>query len=368
MKVRIGYDASFSVNNYRGMGVFMNAFKNVLLQYPDIEIKGLSCYETSEDGIKKTGSTIYPLWEQISLPLYLRKNKPDIFIFPYNTMPWFVPRSIYKVLILHDLIFLEKIYGTKQTFKQFIGKHYSKFLVRRAYRKADVFITVSEHSKKKMLNLLGAKSKIYVIPNVVKKQLEYTGKTEKTANNYLLNIGGEAPSKNVFTLIAAYCLLPEKLINDYQLKLVGNYSGSFIKAAQDHLQKKNIPANRIEFTGYVSDDTLSQLYCQCSAFIFPSLFEGFGIPVIEAIQYEKPLLASNTSCIPEIAGKCALYFDPLSVDDIKNKIEFVLSDNYQFNDYKKYYKEQLQKFSFAEFEKKVRALIDDEILNNSIGL
>lgn len=362
MKIKAAYDASFAVNNYRGMGVFINALKDVLAQYDNIDITGVCNCTTTDAGVIKIGSGAYPIWEQISLPLYLKKNKQGAFIFPYNTMPFLLPKQLKKILVLHDVIFLEKIPGARYSPRQLGGKFYRKFLIANAFKKADVIITVSEYSKKRIQELLGNKDKIYVIPNAI-KDIEADKVNSNKTEDYIFNVGGEAPNKNILALIKAYILLPPAIINKYRLNLVGNYSASFINKANSLLTKNNVETSRVNFMGYVDDKALADLYIGCSLFIFPSLYEGFGIPVIEAMKFNKPLLVSNTSCIPEIAGQAGLYFNPLLIDDIKNKIEFALSSSYNFELYNQYYKKQLEKFSMKEFIKKVSIFIENELLN-----
>ncbi len=363
MKNRIGYDACFSVNDYRGMGVYMNAMKTVLAQYENIEVEGLCNCPTNDEGVRQIGLRPYPLWEQISLPAYLKKNKKEVFIFPYNTMPFFLPRGIKKILVLHDVIFLENIPGAKHSAKQLASRMYRKMVVYNAYKKAEVVITVSEYSKKRMQQLLGPRDKIYVIPSLVKNELKET--VNKTFDDqYFLNIGGDAPSKNIFALVQAYCSLPKDIIGAYTLKLVGKYGERFINQVSNFLQQRSVAADRVQFTGRIDNDTLVNLYRNCRMVIFPSLFEGFGLPSIEAMAFEKPLVASNASSIPEVAGAGALYFDPESIPDMKNKIQFALSDQFQFEDYRKHYKGQLDKYSYDSFVKRVKTFIERDILTS----
>ncbi|MES2430053.1 MAG: glycosyltransferase family 1 protein [Bacteroidota bacterium] len=358
MKKTIGYDASFAVNQYRGMGVFVNSLKNVLTKYPNIIIKGLSCYSTEDSSILSFGSGFYPFWEQVSLPKYLKNHKPDIFIFPYNTMPWKVPKGIIKILILHDLIFLHDQTTGKYTIRQWVGKYYRSILVKRAYKQADFVITVSEHSKAEIIRYLGTSKEVQVIPNILKQELSYKNTGLELPNDlYILNVGGEAPSKNVITLVEAYCLLPASITSIYSLKLVGRYSSSFKNKVEKILNNKEVAKNKIEFCGYVTNEQLAALYANCSLFVFPSIYEGFGIPLIEAMQFNKPVIVSNTSCMPEIMGKGGIYFDPTMAKDLKEKIEFTLSDNYRFESYQRHYREQMEKYSEQVFEDRVKELI-----------
>ena len=364
MNTTVIYDASFAVNNYRGMGVFVNALKDVISQYDSIDITGVCNCKTSDAGVKKIGTGLYPVWEQVSLPLYLKKNKCDMFIFPYNTMPLLVPKHLKKILVLHDVIFLEKMPGSSYSLKQWGGKLYRKLLVANAYKKADSIITVSEYSKKRMQELLGKRENIYVIPSLVKDELKkIPAGIDVPDGKYFLSIGGEAPSKNILSLVKAYISLPKEIRDNYKLKLVGNYSKIFIKKAYSLFPKGNNDSNGLEFTGFIDDQALIQLYRASTLVIFPSLYEGFGLPAIEALAFERPLLASNAASIPEVAGEGALYFNPLSVDDMRNKIEFALSKKYKFESYKQHYKEQLEKFAYKSFTERVKKFVEAEILD-----
>lgn len=360
---KIFYDASFAVNKYRGMGVYINAVKKIIAENNSIEIKGLSCYDTPDTTVQKFGFSIYPLWEQISFPLFLKNAKPDVVIFPYNTMPWFTSNSYKKILILHDVIFLEKSDNKNFTIKQLFGKYYRRALVKRAYKQADVVITVSEFSKSKIIEYLGDKSPFYVIPNVINAALLSSSDTEAVYHGkpYILNVGGEAPTKNIFNLIKAYAALPEGIRGLYDLRLVGKYSDSYIQKVHYYLTQKNIPTSNIIFLGFVTNDELCTWYKHCSAFVFPSLQEGFGIPIIEAMTFKKPLLVSNASCLPEIAGEGAVYFNPEDSNDIAAKIKLVLEDKLLPDNYIQAYNHQLKKYSNGEFERKVIEFITKEI-------
>jgi len=165
---------------------------------------------------------------------------------------------------------------------------------------------------------------------------------------FILFVGTLQPRKNIVRLIDAFSRL--KRITNLQLVIVGKKGWLY----QDILAapKKFEIEDRVKFLDFVPDEDLSAFYQNAICFILPSLYEGFGLPVLEAMKYGCPVLASNVSSLPEAGGDAALYFDPLNVDDIAQKIEQVLKDNTLRRKMKEKGFEQAKKFSWEKAAEK----------------
>ncbi len=352
----ISYDANFSYGQHRGMGKYINSFMQILQKRYNITPKGLltNRQRINTERYSSFGFGNYVLWEQFSLLRY--RNKTDgLVIFPYNTAPLFLKPSHLNVLILHDIIFLNNL--PTPSLKQKIGKLYRSFVVPRVARKFKHVVTVSEHSKLDIIKQLGLEpDNISVIPNAI----ELTDDYEKfnpdfsARQNVMLHIGGEPEYKNSKSLMYAFAALNDNIKDKYVLKMIG------IRDEKTLIEYKRIAdelkiLDRIFFLGYQTDQEIEILYKTSKLFLFPSKDEGFGIPIIEAMKYGCPLACSNTSCLPEIAGNAAKYFDPYSIKSITDSIDWLLSDenipsvrNHIQNGY-----DQVKNFSSKVFEEKI---------------
>ncbi|AIQ98279.1 glycosyltransferase [Prochlorococcus sp. MIT 0801] len=143
---------------------------------------------------------------------------------------------------------------------------------------------------------------------------------------YILYSGAGDPRKNLCRLIEAYALLSEELRNKYKLVFVGYLLPEELEQLKDWIASNHLSSKLVKILGYVSDEQLSRLYRNCSLFIFPSLHEGFGLPVLEAMTCGAPVIGSNTSSIPEIVGDANALFDPFDVADIAKTLEKALVD------------------------------------------
>jgi glycosyltransferase involved in cell wall biosynthesis len=270
------------------------------------------------------------MWTQFALPLnlFISKPRPDVFL----TLTHYAPRvsPIPTVISVMDVSFLR----FPETFKQndlYQLKKWTEYSV----KKAKKIITISQSSKNDIIKYykvpaekikvvhLGLKE-VLSIKNEVLSMEDLAGKFN-IKNNYILFVGTLQPRKNIARLIEAYSLLPGKIKEEYQLVIIGKKGWLY----EDILKapEKYKVSERVLFLDYVSDEDLPQFYKNAKVFVLPSLYEGFGLPVLEAMRYDCPVVTSNVSSLPEAGGDAALYFDPTDVGDIKNKIETVLTDD-----------------------------------------
>ena len=243
------------------------------------------------------------LSEQWGMAATVRKLKADVLWCPYNTMPLGNLGRTRLVVTVHDLIFMDPIVGG--SLRQRLGALYRRFLIQRVCKRADRLCTVSVFTKTEIERRLGYPSdKICVTYNKVdgflKLYIELLHSVKK--EDYFFTVSGDAPHKNLPLLLRYFSEHPEE-----RLVVAGVPVTSPLRG--------NVPTN-VEFLPPVSDKELATQYIACKGFVFISKKEGFGLPVAEAIVAECPLLLSNTSSIPEVAGQLGVYVDPDSYESL----------------------------------------------------
>jgi len=267
------------------------------------------------------------LWEQFVLPFMLYKNKIDILHSIHYTTSFFAPCK--QVVTFPDMTFF--LFPEKHIF---IKRLFFRAMILFSVKKAKKIIAISESTKKdiqKILNVSSEKIKVVYLdvddvfsPLIRGKETEEIKKNYGIKNDFILYVGVLEPRKNVVRLIKAYNGLVEEKKIKHQLVLVGkkgwDYDEIFNVINDLNLQSKII------CTGYVSEKNLNYLYNAADIFIYPSLYEGFGIPLIEAFACGVPVISSNISSIPEVVGNAGILVDPYNVRTIKEAIYGLLKD------------------------------------------
>ncbi len=253
------------------------------------------------------------LWEQLDLPLYLRRQKNPLLVSISSTGPMLYRNQI---ATHHDINYVR------------FPQSYTR-LFRLAYRtitpillsRIKTLITSSSFSRTEISGFYGfAENKVLVVPAAVSDS--FTPRPPHAdAPRYLLAVSSHAAHKNFSRLIQAFLSLRDH--NDLQLHIVGATTGVF---ADPNLQRLACRDPRIRFLGRLSDAELIEQYQGAIAFVFPSLYEGFGIPPLEAQACGCPVLAANAASIPEVLQASALYFDPLDVGHMAAAMHRVLVD------------------------------------------
>ncbi|MCK5855028.1 MAG: glycosyltransferase family 4 protein, partial [Sulfurovaceae bacterium] len=164
---------------------------------------------------------------------------------------------------------------------------------------------------------------------------------------YILSVGSIEPRKNLLGLLKAYALLDEKLKSEYQLVLVGFKGWENIEIME--LIKQN--EKSIHYLGFITDEELAQVYNLTSLFVFPSFYEGFGLPPLEAMACGSPVVCSDSSSLPEVGGDAVVYCNPQDTNDIKEKIEIVLNNTTLQNEMIDKGLQQAKKFSWEKSSK-----------------
>ncbi len=297
----------------------------------------------------------YGTKEQILFPLKLKKYNLDLVHFTHFNVPIFY-RDKFMVTI-HDLT-LRKFPTFKKSFKNFLVYPFKKLaykiVFKHAVKNSQKIIAISNHTKKDILKYYKIDhKKIKVIYNGISDLGVRPLSIERASlykKPYLLYVGNAYPHKNLEKLILAFKKLINKKLN-YQLILVGG-DDYFYRRLKKHLnQEINQFNQRVIFPGFIPDKDLDIIYQNASLYVFPSLCEGFGLPSLEAMIRGVPVVCSNSSCLPEILGDAALYFDPLNIDNIFKAIKKALDSknlrkkliNKGFN--------QVQKYSWQKMAK-----------------
>jgi glycosyltransferase involved in cell wall biosynthesis len=263
---------------------------------------------------KRTGH----LWEQIDLPGYLRAQGNPLLVNLGSTAPICYKN---KIVTLHDITYIR--YPQSFSIKFRIWYH---FLIPQILRKSLALVTVSEFSKKEISGYFKHLPKdIHVIYNAVNEQFKTSQVNIKELSPYLLAVSSPNYHKNFTRLINAFVnLRADKKIRE-NLLVVGESNRSFAK--QSYEEASHSPS--IHFMGRIKDEDLINLYQNAEAFIFPSLYEGFGIPAIEAQACGCPVLASNAASMPEILKDSVIYFEPTDILEIQNAIETIINNRSQ---------------------------------------
>jgi glycosyltransferase involved in cell wall biosynthesis len=203
--------------------------------------------------------------------------------------------------------------------------YYSKNFFKRI-KKSDFIITISKYVERETLEILKIKDPkvvtIYPGYNEIFNTVENEKRKIKPIENYILFVGSIEPRKNLVNLLKAYLLLPEYLRKEFKLLLVG-FKGWENKEIAELLNKLKKSAN---YLGYVNNEELAGLYRGATCFVYPSFYEGFGLPPLEAMACGCPVVVSNVTSLPEVCGDAAYYVDPNDVESIAEGIQKVLID------------------------------------------
>ncbi|WP_270816618.1 glycosyltransferase family 4 protein [Hungatella effluvii] len=285
-------------------------------------------YGASMNPCKKYSFFFYKLiWPFIPIPysLFFGKDR-DITQFFNFVVPPGVPGK--SVTIVHDMAYK----AHPETLKK-KNLRWLQLTLKRSCKRADAIVTVSEFSKNEIVKFLRIKpDKITVMPNGVDLELFHPDYSQidvqmvkdkyKIAGSYFLYLGTLEPRKNIERVVEAYAKLCDdnKEIEEEIPKLVlAGGKGWLYESIFEAVKKYGISSNVI-FTGYVREEEIPLLMVGAISFLFPSLYEGFGMPVLEAMACGTPVLTSNTTSLPEVAGDAGILVDPYSIEEIRDKM------------------------------------------------
>lgn len=281
------------------------------------------------------------LWDQVVLPFVLFRSKAEILVSMINVACFLSP--IRQVTYIHDLANL----NMPNRFS-LPKRAYLALTMRLTLKRSVKIIAVSNSTKKDIETFYpGYGQKVEVVHNGVNPLKEdgidaVLPDKARTAGKFLLFVSTLEPGKNIIRMLEAFKLFVLGGHGEYRLLLAGS-KGWFYNQVMDKIKELELSRN-VDYLGYVSDAELRALYRSCAGFVFVSLYEGFGLPILEAMQHGAPVLCSNRSSMPEVGGEAVVYCDPESVQDIqKGMIELLKQDR---DCLKKAYQKQLDRFTW----------------------
>ena len=272
--------------------------------------------------------------DTVVLPELARREGADLIHFYYN---WSFPvhKTVPTVLTVHDVI----PFTFREAMPKAIHEHKYCPSMRRACQLNDRIGTVSEFSKQDIAKKVGVPlDKIRVVPNGLREpanppeaEVKQILKRFGLDSGYILNVGGIHERKNIVRLIEAFAQVVAQEAYPGKLVITGNVSGApyqeEMKALCDAAVVRTGMTERIVFTGFVAEDELDALLRRAQLLVYPSLYEGFGIPILEAMKVGTPVVTSNVTAMPEVAGGAALLVDPLRVDALAGGMILLLKED-----------------------------------------
>jgi glycosyltransferase involved in cell wall biosynthesis len=292
------------------------------------------------------------VWRLLFLPIFLKKGGFKVAHFNY-TCPLY-KNSIKYINTVHDLLFMKhpKLFSWKHRISRSLLYSWSA-------RKADLILTVSEQSRDDIKNLIHPKAPIKIIPNasnqsVIEKTPESPKISGLQSKNFILTVGRVEPRKNYPGLVQAFTKT-NLAHQGVKLVIVGFCSDEFAKELIEIQGKEGV-----HWCNRVSDGHLSWLYGNALAFVYPSMCEGFGIPVIEAIQAGLPIALSNTYPLDDVLAVAEEKFDPTDVDAIAESLRKIVTHN-SSNDVAR---KAVERYTWANSAKQYLAAINQVLLNS----
>ncbi len=356
--MRVAIDAR-GINCYEGTGIgtyTSNLLKNILSldseNYYHLYWSGRNYDSFSKHNSKiiLSSNKYHSFFEEKYFPSNLERENIDIFHIPQNGIGLSDSIHCKKIVTIHDLI----PYVMPET----VGKGYlKKFLMEmpRIIESSDAIITVSNYSKKDILRFFPINpDKIFVTPLAASEKYKPMDSLHCKAflkdhynitKPFILYIGGFSPRKNVNTLIQSFSKIYSKLDKEHYLVIVGATNKNQFSYLNE-LQTDLDISNHIIFTNYVPEDELPIFYNGCEVFAYPSLYEGFGLPLLEAMNCGTPVISSNITSIPEVVRDAGVLIDPLNIDELSESLLKILTNIDLKNSFKARGVEQAKNFSW----------------------
>jgi glycosyltransferase involved in cell wall biosynthesis len=296
-------------------------------------------------------SSGYSIQEHISIPSKLHRLGAELLHSPHYVLPLLCRKR--SIVTIHDCIHL--------LFPEYLPSRgayqYARLMMGSAIRRSDLVLTVSEASRRDILRFYpqADPDRLQVIPNAIdeailedpgEEEMERVQERYQIRGRFVLYAGNIKPHKNLARVVAAFGLLKQRPgHDDVKLLIIGDEINRYASL------RRNVEAagvrQDVRFFGFVPSKTLAALYRLASVFVFPSLYEGFGLPPLEAMACGTPVVTSRISSLPEVVGDAALLVDPYSTEDIAHGLERVLGDEGLRTELSARGRERVKQFSWA---------------------
>ncbi|OGH05973.1 MAG: hypothetical protein A2W22_03535 [Candidatus Levybacteria bacterium RBG_16_35_11] len=293
-------------------------------------------------------------WTLTDLSKKLSSDKKvlDVFFSPTHYLPLRVPMPCVISILDVSYLYFPELFKKKDLYKLKLWGRYS-------IKRADKVLTISKSSKNDIINEYKLKpEKVAVTYPGIREILKTSMKEDLVEKfgikgDYILFVGTLQPRKNIKRLIEAF----SRLKTDLELVIVGKKGWMYEEIL--NAPKEYGISDKVRFLDSVTNEDLPSLYKNALCFILPSLYEGFGLPILEAMQYGCPVITSSISSLPEAAGEAALYVNPEDVDDIAQKLEKMINDSNLREDLIKKGYEQVKKFSWEKTAKETLNVLEE---------
>lgn len=366
---RIGIDARFYGPSGKGLGRYTQEVVDRILSLDKdneyvvfLSRDNFHSFATANPKVRKVQANFrwYSWAEQFLMPYLIWKEKLDFVHFMHFNIPLFCPSKF--IVTIHDLIltrFPSRRASTLAPVFYVIKNLGYRIAIKWAVYRAEKIITVSNFTKSDITSYFhisdnsALAAKIVVayegvasgIANTENQDDKQVVLSYNIHNRYLLYVGNAYPHKNLEELINVFSIIKEKY-TDLQLVLVGKEDYFYERLRKYVNDLKPDVGKDIIFPGYVPDSNLKILYKEALAYVFPSLYEGFGLPPLEAMANSCPVISSKTSSMPEVLGEAASYFNPNDRKDMVDKLERIITDDQLRADLIKKGMQQVQKYSW----------------------
>lgn len=303
----------------------------------------------------------YSFNEQLGFHRYLKKLNADLVHFCMPQQP--VNYKGKKVTTFHDLSLLKTYNSDKNWLIYHAKQKVGKYVFEKVAKDSDAIIAISKYTEKELLEFFPDinPDKIHLIYEASDVSNIPPKKYYLPFSKYILYVGQQSDYKNIKRLGDAHHLLSTKYPT-LGLVLVGKKNAAAL-ANEKYFKERGY--NNILFTGFVEDNELNWLYSNAQAYIFPSLMEGFGLPGLEAMGHGTPVVSSNATCLPEIYGQAAHYFDPHDTSDMAEAIEQVLTDDHIRTRLAKAGYKQIKKYSWKKQAQETHKLYEKVLKKES---
>ena len=276
--------------------------------------------------IVKTGCNRMNAFHDFRFRQFLKRDDLDVLHVMHSWLPMSIPTGIKKVVTIYDIFTVtDPLFFIKRKPLHYIFREYFRLITWLTVVRADAIFTISNYCVREIRSVFNAENKkievVYLSPGV--KPAEKPSFSRIVPNEYLFYLGNFRNYKNVPTLIRGYARYLKRSASPADLVIAGNDDSTEIRALCAELAI----TDKVHFYHRPSDETVDNLYRNARAFVFPSLFEGFGIPPIEAMSYGIPVIISDAEALVETSGDAALVFDRKSPEDLAVKIEKIFSDS-----------------------------------------